>query len=256
MATASRRRCSCSHSRVSSPCSLRTTMNRWWTRIALFGVVSLVTLSGWAAAGSAVAQAQPFSQSAITKPANGSILFYDGDQGAGSVTVEGTITPAEQGDGNLLCYTSSPTPIDVADGIAVSAAGSFAATIPLSAIHGQACVLRFVPPGTTPTPSVAAASFTGPEAASATSTPTRRTGRSTATTCSAARSRSPMSSAHSASVRSEPHSRPIRRPSPATTCSTGTHVCWDRAGSIRMRERARPSRSTGSTPTRRRRSTP
>lgn len=138
-------------------------MNRWRARIALFAVVSITTLSGSAALGPALAQAQPFTGSAISSPQNGAILYYNGDQGAGSTTVQGTVTPAEPGFGDLLCYTSSTTPIVVSDGIAVTMSGSFAETINLSALHGQACVLRFVPAGMTPTPTVAAASFQGPE---------------------------------------------------------------------------------------------
>ncbi len=90
------------------------------------------------------------------------MLFYYGDRASGSATIEGTVSPAAAGDGDLLCYTSATTPFDLADGIAVSATGSFAADVSLSVIHGQACVLRFVPSGTTPTPNVAAASFLGP----------------------------------------------------------------------------------------------
>lgn len=126
-------------------------------RGALFAMVVCVALSGPAGA-----QAQPFTSSSITSPGNRAVLFYNGDQGSGSATIKGTVSPAQAGFGDLLCYTSATTPFDLADGIAVSPTGSFAADVSLSVIHGQACVLRFVPAGTTPTPNVAAAAFSGP----------------------------------------------------------------------------------------------
>lgn len=132
-------------------------MSRLRARIALLGLMSLAL-----AASPAVASAQPFTTSTITAPASGSILFYDGDQGAGSVTVAGTVSPADAGFGDLLCYSTSNSPLTVADDIPVSATGAFAATVSLSAAHGQACALSFVPTGTTPTPAVAAVSFPGP----------------------------------------------------------------------------------------------
>jgi hypothetical protein len=109
----------------------------------------------------ALAQASTFTSSAISSPASGTVLFYDGDQGAGSVTVSGSVSPAAATTGRLLCYTSAATPYTVADSVAVPTSGKFTTTVSLSVIHGQACTLRLVPAGTTPSHS-AASVFAGP----------------------------------------------------------------------------------------------
>jgi hypothetical protein len=112
--------------------------------------------------GPAAAQAKrPFSSSRIISPASGSVLFYNGDLGAGTVTVTGSVSPATGGYGDVLCYTSSPTPYRVAIGLPLAASGAFSATVSLAVIHGQACVLRFVPAGSTPS-HAAAVAFAGP----------------------------------------------------------------------------------------------
>jgi hypothetical protein len=108
-----------------------------------------------------VAQARPFSSSTITSPANGTVLFDNADQGAGSVTVQGSVSPAAAGIGHLLCYTSTGPLSGFDVTISIGASGAFGATVPLTAIRGQACVLRFVPPGAAPSASAAGA-FAGP----------------------------------------------------------------------------------------------
>jgi Glucodextranase, domain B/PASTA domain len=129
---------------------------------------SLITLGAVAVAASlcasASARAAGFTSSAITVPASGSELFYNGDTGSGSVTVQGTVSPAGTATtGDLLCYgPAQVTPWVLDHGIAVSSSGAFEADASLSVVHGQACTLRLVPAGTTPSASAAAA-FTGPE---------------------------------------------------------------------------------------------
>jgi Glucodextranase, domain B/PASTA domain len=100
--------------------------------------------------------------STLTAPADGSELFYDGDDGTGSVMITGTVTGGTSGDtADLYCYTVSDTvATKVASGIAVGS-GVFAAGVSLSPIAGQACRLRLVPSGTKPT-GAAAAPFAGP----------------------------------------------------------------------------------------------
>ena len=95
----------------------------------------------------------------ISTPANGAELFFNGDNGSGSVTVRGTVTNAIAGDkGDLRCYIASDTSFTVvAAGIDVSS-GSFATSASLKPIAGQACRLAMVPAGGTATPAV----FTGP----------------------------------------------------------------------------------------------
>jgi hypothetical protein len=100
--------------------------------------------------------------SSISAPANGTELFFDGDNGAGSLTVRGTVTGATStSKGDLVCYTVSDTKVTkVASGIDVSS-GNFAINASLSPIAGFACRLAMVPAGTTKTGS-AAAPFAGP----------------------------------------------------------------------------------------------
>jgi len=100
--------------------------------------------------------------SSISAPASGSELFYDGDQGTGSVTVRGTVTGATAGaKGDLLCYSVSDTKWTVvASGIDVSS-GSFATNVSLFPIAGFACRLAMVPSGHRPMGDPAAV-FAGP----------------------------------------------------------------------------------------------
>jgi Glucodextranase, domain B/PASTA domain len=102
------------------------------------------------------------SSSTVTSPANGTELFYNGDNGSGSVTVRGTVVGATPGaKGDLLCYSVSDTKdTKLASGIDVSS-GSFAASASLQPIAGAACRLALVPTGKTPTGDSAAA-FAGP----------------------------------------------------------------------------------------------
>jgi Glucodextranase, domain B len=111
--------------------------------------------------GAATAHAA-FTGSSISTPGNGAELFYDGDNGSGSVNVRGTVaSPTAGARGDILCYTVSNTSsTKVASGVDVSS-GSFAASVSLAPIAGEACRLAMVPAGTTPTGSAATA-FGGP----------------------------------------------------------------------------------------------
>jgi hypothetical protein len=118
-------------------------------------------LAGTAAAP-ATATATPVTASTITSPGNGAELFYNGDNGSGSMTVRGTVTGGGPGTlADLRCYSPGvfPPPV-LATGIDVST-GSFALDASLAAIAGQACTLRLVPHNTLPT-GAGAAPFAGP----------------------------------------------------------------------------------------------
>jgi hypothetical protein len=122
---------------------------------------------GLVAAGTAVpiAVAAPPPQntgSAITSPADSAELFYNGDNGSGSVTVRGTFAGAnQQTTADLRCYSADDTSSTrLASGVDVSS-GSFAVVVSLSSIAGEACRLRMVPAGLNPT-GPAAAPFAGP----------------------------------------------------------------------------------------------
>jgi hypothetical protein len=129
-----------------------------------------MTLSLLAAlVASASANAASFSSSAVTAPASGSQLFYNGDAGSGAVTVRGTVTgPSATAKGDLLCYSRADSDSGTAKGeggplaTAVNvASGSFALAVSLAPIAGKACRLAMVPSGTAPL-SAAAAPFAGP----------------------------------------------------------------------------------------------
>ncbi len=100
--------------------------------------------------------------SSITYPAGGTQLYYNGDNGAGYVTVGGTVAGASSGSyGDLLCYWAADTSwTTLASAIDVSS-GSFSVNVSLAPIAGFACRLALVPAGTTPT-GAAAAAFAGP----------------------------------------------------------------------------------------------
>src|ERR1700683_5007879 len=125
-------------------------MAGWRIRTAICAAVATSLLT--TAAG---AQAATFTSSNITSPTGGSELFYDFDTGSGSITVQGTVTPALTSTaavsttGDLLCYVPGVKPFTMATGIPISA-GGFDFTVSLSSIFGQACVLRFVPHGQVP----------------------------------------------------------------------------------------------------------
>ncbi len=110
----------------------------------------------------APASAAPITGSSITSPANDTELFYDGDSGAGSVTVRGTVTGASStSTGDLLCYSLNDSSfVKLATGINVST-GAFALSVSLSPVAERVCRLALVPAGTTPT-HAAAAAFAGP----------------------------------------------------------------------------------------------
>jgi hypothetical protein len=106
-----------------------------------------------------------FTGSSISAPGNGAELFFDGDTGAGSVTVRGTVTGTPAGlvgaKGDLVCYTVSDTKLTkLASGVGVSS-GHFAINASLSPIAGFACRLAMIPAGTNKTGSGAAV-FGGP----------------------------------------------------------------------------------------------
>jgi hypothetical protein len=131
---------------------------------ALFGAVLglLVTMTSTPAALAAPPPG-PITGSTISAPADGAELFYDGDNGAGSVTVRGTVDGASQGaTGDLRCYSADDTIVSspLASGIDVSS-GGFAVNVSLSSVAGQACRLRLVPGGVKPT-GMDAAPFVGP----------------------------------------------------------------------------------------------
>jgi hypothetical protein len=123
-------------------------------RLLALGLLAFLLLSAPAAGA--------ITSSSITFPGNGSELFYDGDNGSGSVTVRGTATPVTRsGKGDLLCYAISDSKwTKLASGIDTST-GSFATVASLSPIGGAACRLALVPAGRTPTGGAAAA-FAGP----------------------------------------------------------------------------------------------
>lgn len=100
--------------------------------------------------------------SSISAPGNNSELFFNGDTGAGNVTVRGTVTGATAtSKGDLVCYTISDTKTTkLASGVDVSK-GSFAINASLSPIAGFACRLAMIPAGTTKS-GTAAAAFAGP----------------------------------------------------------------------------------------------
>ena len=100
--------------------------------------------------------------STITSPANGSELFFNGDNGTGATTVSGTVTGATAGaKGDIVCYTVGDTKSKkVVSGVDVSS-GSFAINVSLSPIAGFACQLAMIPAGSGKT-GAAAAPFTGP----------------------------------------------------------------------------------------------
>ncbi len=116
-------------------------------------------------AATPVAVAAPPQQnvsSAVTAPADGAELFYDGDNGSGSVTVRGTFTGGNnQTTADLRCYSANDTSSTrLASGVDVSS-GNFAVVVSLSSIAGEACRLRMVPAGVAPT-GAAVAAFAGP----------------------------------------------------------------------------------------------
>jgi hypothetical protein len=134
------------------------------TSRALFGVVfGLVVTTTAAPQALAAPPPGPITGSTITAPADGAELFYNGDNGAGSVTVRGTVVGGGQGStGDLRCYSAGDTIASqpLASGIDVSS-GSFAVNVSLSSIAGQACRLQLVPGGVKPT-GADAAPFAGP----------------------------------------------------------------------------------------------
>jgi Glucodextranase, domain B/PASTA domain len=127
------------------------------------GLLALLLVAFVSTASSAWAKNphQP-ATSAITSPANGAELFYNGDNGSGSVTVAGTVSGNGWGSfGDLRCYwNNNANSVRVATKIPVNG-GSFAANVSLFEVAGRVCRLALVQNGQAPTGSNVA-SFTGP----------------------------------------------------------------------------------------------
>jgi Glucodextranase, domain B/PASTA domain len=125
-----------------------------WSRMRGLRLLLFCLLIGLSMAAPAHAA---ITASSISSPGNPAELFYNGDQGSGSVTVRGSVSTdrSNPSTGDLLCYwnlTSHVTPSHdvLAQGINVSS-GRFAVDVSLLPIHGQVCRLAFVPSGTVPT---------------------------------------------------------------------------------------------------------
>jgi hypothetical protein len=118
----------------------------------------LAVLAGLVLAAPAAADITGASFSA---PADGAELFYDADNGSGSVTVRGAVAGASAGaKGDLICFAPSIPNIVLATGVDVSG-GGFAFTASLAPAASRACRLALVPAGTTPT-GAALTPFAGP----------------------------------------------------------------------------------------------
>lgn len=116
------------------------------------------------AAGANPAEAAAdITASSISSPADGSALFYNGDNGSGSVEVVGTVTGAGAGThADLVCYDRSDSETFKLLSAADVSSGSFAATVSLKPVAGRACRLRLVPTAASPPTGSAATPFTGP----------------------------------------------------------------------------------------------
>jgi hypothetical protein len=86
-----------------------------------------------------------FHASVISSPTTGAELFYDGVAQAGTVTVQGSVTPAITTTGTLVCY-SAPATYTLAAGVPITV-GAFSATVSLAPVAGQVCRLELVPSG-------------------------------------------------------------------------------------------------------------
>jgi hypothetical protein len=105
--------------------------------------------------------ATTFTASVIASPTTGAELFYDGLAQAGTVTVQGSVTPTVTTTGTLLCY-SAPATYTLATGVPI-AAGAFSATVSLAPAAGQVCRLELVPSGPQPISDVSAPTdYAGP----------------------------------------------------------------------------------------------
>jgi Glucodextranase, domain B/PASTA domain len=126
-----------------------------WRALVLIVAACVGALLFAASAGAA-----PITGSSITTPANDSELFYDGDSGAGSITVRGTATgPGTSGD--LLCYSlDDSSSIKLASSVPISSE-AFQLSVSLAPVAERVCRLALVPAGTVPT-GAAAALFAGP----------------------------------------------------------------------------------------------
>jgi hypothetical protein len=126
------------------------------------GIKRLVLICMLAALWLAAPAHAAITASSITSPANGSELFFNGDNGTGAATVRGTVTGATAGSkGDIVCYTVSNTKFQkVVSGVDVSS-GSFAINVSLFPIAGFACRLAMIPAGSGKTGN-AADPFVGP----------------------------------------------------------------------------------------------
>ncbi len=105
-----------------------------------------------------------FTASSIAEPTSGAELFYNGDNGSGSVTVRGTVTGVTADThGRLVCYTLGDTKVTtIAPDIGDVTGGTFAIQATLAPIAGFACRLAVVPSIGSPPTGAAAAQFAGP----------------------------------------------------------------------------------------------
>jgi hypothetical protein len=112
-------------------------------RVAIAAVLGIVTALALAVPSGAAAAT--FTGSTITTPGSGAELFFDDTDGAGTVTVRGTVTGAGAGAvGDLVCYSPEAEPAELLADIDVSS-GSFAVDAGTGAAYGEACQLLMVP---------------------------------------------------------------------------------------------------------------
>lgn len=137
-------------------------------RIAVTVLLALCALAA-STGPSTAATPQQFTASNIASPASGSVLFYDGDNGGGAMTVIGTVTGAgPRSAGDLICsYNAGQRQILLLSGIDVSS-GRFSREVSLGAgdsttsLPGEACRLRLVPSSSPAPAGSALAAFNGP----------------------------------------------------------------------------------------------
>jgi len=105
--------------------------------------IPVVAVLAWFALVPCARAAGSFTSSAVTSPATGSELFYDFDTSSGSVTVQGTVTPAVTTTGKIVCY-SAPEKYLLDYGVPI-ANGAFQANVSLAFAAGQTCELEMIP---------------------------------------------------------------------------------------------------------------
>jgi hypothetical protein len=121
-------------------------------------IATAAALAG-AAALAPAAQAT-ITESAVTTPADGSLLFQSQVSEPGKTfTVEGTTNGTTGNSVDIDCYQGNGSVGGYTTGVAVAVNGSFSAAVPESSLPINACHLLAVPHGTHPAPGTA---FTGP----------------------------------------------------------------------------------------------